>query len=158
MQYVYEKNGEHRYPVSFGQFLAENPDLNVSFANSPESESLKDFGLHVPEDAPEPSYNDLTHKTEVSVVKAGGKYRKRWNIVVLSEEEKSVKNTRKAQEVRSERAVLLAQYVDNMNPVRWEAMSEPSKQKWREYRQALLDVPQQAGFPWNVVWPVVPGE
>jgi hypothetical protein len=27
---------------------------------------------------------------------------------------------------------------------------------WAAYRQALRDVPQQAGFPDNVVWPVKP--
>ena len=27
---------------------------------------------------------------------------------------------------------------------------------WKVYRQALRDVPQQTGFPENVVWPVEP--
>ena len=27
---------------------------------------------------------------------------------------------------------------------------------WEVYRQALRDVPQQAGFPWTVNWPVAP--
>lgn len=30
------------------------------------------------------------------------------------------------------------------------------KDKWAPYRQALRDVPQQPGFPTNVVWPVRP--
>jgi len=25
---------------------------------------------------------------------------------------------------------------------------------WVTYRQALRDVPAQAGFPWNIEWPV----
>lgn len=29
---------------------------------------------------------------------------------------------------------------------------------WAEYRQALRDLPQQAGFPLNITWPVAPGE
>ena len=37
--------------------------------------------------------------------------------------------------------------VDSMNPMRWETLSENEKQAWRDYRQALLDVPQQEGFP-----------
>lgn len=28
--------------------------------------------------------------------------------------------------------------------------------KWQEYRQALRDIPQQAGFPLDVVWPTKP--
>lgn len=33
---------------------------------------------------------------------------------------------------------------------------QATKDKWAPYRQALRDVPQQAGFPENVVWPVKP--
>lgn len=30
--------------------------------------------------------------------------------------------------------------------------------EWAEYRQALRDVPQQEGFPFDVTWPVAPEE
>jgi len=30
------------------------------------------------------------------------------------------------------------------------------KAAWATHRQALRDVPQQAGFPWNIQWPVKP--
>lgn len=30
--------------------------------------------------------------------------------------------------------------------------------QWRTYRQALRDVPQQAGFPLTIDWPVAPGQ
>ena len=30
---------------------------------------------------------------------------------------------------------------------------QATKDKWVPYRKALRDVPQQAGFPFNVVWP-----
>lgn len=29
-------------------------------------------------------------------------------------------------------------------------------QAWATYRQALRDIPSQAGFPWEVVWPTQP--
>ena len=32
------------------------------------------------------------------------------------------------------------------------------KADWKAYRQALRDVPEQAGFPYNVDWPVRPVE
>ncbi|RQU02682.1 hypothetical protein DF165_01415 [Burkholderia cenocepacia] len=31
-----------------------------------------------------------------------------------------------------------------------------TRERWAEYRSALRDVPQQAGFPLNVVWPQAP--
>jgi len=33
---------------------------------------------------------------------------------------------------------------------------ENIKSKWIEYRQALRDIPQQEGFPYNITWPVEP--
>ncbi len=35
-------------------------------------------------------------------------------------------------------------------------LTAEQKQTWVEYRQALRDVPEQAGFPENVVWPSTP--
>jgi len=31
-----------------------------------------------------------------------------------------------------------------------------TREQWQAYRQALRDVPQQAGAPYNVVWPEPP--
>ena len=53
---------------------------------------------------------------------------------------------------------MLDEVVDKMNPMRWETFTEVQKQAWRDYRQALLDVPQQDGFPETVEWPVPPWE
>lgn len=39
------------------------------------------------------------------------------------------------------------------NPLRWQSMTSEEQQKWSDYRQALLDVPQQDGFPHDVQWP-----
>jgi hypothetical protein len=33
---------------------------------------------------------------------------------------------------------------------------QATKDKWAPYRQALRDVPQQAGFPDSIVWPTKP--
>ncbi len=35
-------------------------------------------------------------------------------------------------------------------------ISQATKDKWAPYRQALRDVPQQAGFPENIQWPAQP--
>ena len=40
------------------------------------------------------------------------------------------------------------------NALRWGDLSTESRSGWAEYRRALLDVPQQSGFPHNVNWPV----
>lgn len=35
-------------------------------------------------------------------------------------------------------------------------LSEEQKDEIRQFRQLLRDIPQQSGFPENVVWPIVP--
>lgn len=57
---------------------------------------------------------------------------------------------------RARRDKFLSLYVDAMNAVRWASMSAEQQQVWSDYRQALLDVPDQAGFPDDIVWPVRP--
>jgi len=44
-----------------------------------------------------------------------------------------------------------------MNPLRWAAFTADEQAALATYRQALLDVPQQAGFPGVVDWPEMPG-
>ena len=58
--------------------------------------------------------------------------------------------------MRGRRDKFLVKVVDAMNPVRWATLSEIQKQSWIDYRQALLDVPQQSGFPDDIVWPEIP--
>ena len=42
------------------------------------------------------------------------------------------------------------------NALRWAELSADKQTAWTVYRQALLDVPQQDGFPNNVAWPARP--
>ena len=67
--------------------------------------------------------------------------------------EQAKENDTKAMQVRAHRDYLLQREIDTLNPIRWEAMTAEEHEEKRVYRQALLDVPQQEGFPWNVVWP-----
>ena len=61
-----------------------------------------------------------------------------------------------AAEVRAERDnLLVAVDVVVSNPLRWADLSSDKQTEWTVYRQALLDVPQQSGFPSKVVWPPV---
>jgi hypothetical protein len=61
-----------------------------------------------------------------------------------------------AAQVRAERDSLLV-VVDAVvsNPLRWASLSSDKQNEWSTYRQDLLDVPQQSGFPSTVTWPPV---
>ena len=62
------------------------------------------------------------------------------------------------EQVRAARDMKLATEVDPIagNALRWAALDADTQAAWAAYRQALLDVPTQAGFPHNVTWPEVP--
>lgn len=59
-------------------------------------------------------------------------------------------DTRAASQVREQRDARLAE-------TDWMANSDVTmSDDWATYRQALRDVPAQAGFPENITWPVEP--
>jgi len=62
-------------------------------------------------------------------------------------------------QLRMDRDALLSK-VDAIagNALRWSALDDKVQAAWAAYRQALLDIPQQSGFPINVNWPVKPSE
>lgn len=67
---------------------------------------------------------------------------------------------RNAEIIRNERYLRL-RACDKISPMRWNAMTEAQRADWTAYRQALLDIPQQPGFPWGgdpdkAPWPVKP--
>lgn len=63
-----------------------------------------------------------------------------------------------ARSIRAERNMKLATEVDPIagNALRWAELDAEVQSAWAAYRQALLDVPQQAGFPNDVTWPIAP--
>jgi hypothetical protein len=63
-----------------------------------------------------------------------------------------------AASVRGQRDGLLASDVDPIagNALRWAALTSADREAWSDYREALLDLPAQAGFPNTVTWPTKP--
>jgi hypothetical protein len=63
-----------------------------------------------------------------------------------------------SKEARKKRNSLLVSIVDPIvsNPFRWNDMSEEKKQAYIQYRQDLLDITSQLGFPNNITWPTKP--
>jgi hypothetical protein len=57
---------------------------------------------------------------------------------------------------RERRDKYLQLYVDVINAVRWESLTQQQKDAMITYRQSLLDVPQQPGFPTDINWPTPP--
>jgi len=64
---------------------------------------------------------------------------------------KARKDAEQAASVRTSRTEML-------NDCDWTQIADSTADKatWATYRQALRDVPTQAGFPWTVTWPDAP--
>ena len=59
-------------------------------------------------------------------------------------------NDRKAAEVRASRD-------EKLSATDWRFRSDMTpSQAWKDYCQALRDVPAQEGFPWTITWPATP--
>lgn len=58
---------------------------------------------------------------------------------------------------RSRRDYLLSEFDSKLfkNVIYWESLSQVEKDALIVYRQALLDIPLQSGFPDLIVWPVL---
>ena len=67
-------------------------------------------------------------------------------------------DAQKAEDARFFRNELLVREVDPIvtNPLRWGAMTAGEQRMWTDYRQSLLDIPQQPGFPSSISWPSKP--
>lgn len=65
-----------------------------------------------------------------------------------------------AAQARALRALLLENHVDPLvsNSLRWNDMTDSKKTEWTNYRQLLLDITKQSGFPQNITWPEMPEE
>ena len=72
-------------------------------------------------------------------------------LACLTTEEQWIKQ--KTDGIRQQRNSLLSQSDWTQNA----DIPESVKILWQPYRQALRDIPQQEGFPENIIWPVAPG-
>lgn len=88
-------------------------------------------------------------------------------VVELSEEELAERELIRNQvtapterAVRNHRNQLLNNVVDPFvsNALRWADLDSDTQTAWTTYRQALLDIPEQEGFPTNVAWPTEPAQ
>lgn len=76
------------------------------------------------------------------------------NLAGLAEQKRLADLTTEGRAERDRRLQELDSIVGN--PLRWASLSTEQQQALADYRLALLEVPQQEGFPVAVVWPVMP--
>ena len=161
---MYIRLSDNKYPVSESEIRAANP--NTSYPQPfpvPEGHA---WVFPIPQPTFDPVLQAARETTPQLTDK--GVWEQRWAVVprfaeytddhgvvhtVAEQESAAIATARDAQAVvvRATRNQLLTQ-------TDWTQVADApvDKAAWAAYRQALRDVPVQAGFPWDVIWPEQP--
>ena len=113
------------------------------------------YGLFFYEVKKSPFFYEVVEEGQI-VEKDHGRYWQTWIYREMTDEEKAKKDADVEANVRIDRDYRLKRTVDLLNPIVWDLMTEEKKQEWKDFRQALLNVSDQEGFPQYVDWPVLP--
>jgi hypothetical protein len=151
--YIKAINGViEKYPYSTYQLKQDNPQ--TSFPSVISDELLADWDVFPVVSTPYPEVNYTQDVSEGTPVFVNGQWTQVWVVSDATPEEIAQRTEDKATEVRSERDALLT--ACDWIVIKATETDVPEIEAWKAYRQALRDVPQQPGFPWNVVWPQPP--
>ena len=140
------------YPYSIGDLRRDNP--NTSYPANPTEQTLAEWNVFPVTDNPAPDYNPATHnRTEGDPTLIDDEWVRTWAVTPATPEQIAERANAQESEVRKERDELLSDSDWTQLP---DAPVLPAM--WAPYRQQLRDVTAQPGFPWDVIWPVIPSE
>lgn len=137
------------YPYYLSRLAQEHP--NTSFPRNPTPEFLALYEIYPVSPIPKPASGPREKVVEGSPTLGASGWEQTWNVVPLSREELSYQESERVMRIREKRDQLLRESD-------WTQLTDAKVDSisWATYRQALRDIPKQAGFPLNVVWPQPP--
>ena len=135
--------------VTSSEFRAMHP--NTGFPQVLVEEILDAFGADPVFNGPQAQPSRYQTAFRDGVEQVNGKWYTKYSVADMGDEAKTALDEQQAASIRSERSRRLAE--SDWTQV---ADSPVDKAAWATYRQALRDVPTQAGFPWDVAWPAQP--
>jgi hypothetical protein len=153
-----------QYPYTFGDMMAENPytifpantDIAAVFPQT-DSAVTNGWSLAPVEFLPQPSFDPSSQVCvqDLAPILVNNIWTVGWTVRAMGAQEQADATMQKTKSVRADRDQLLAN-------TDWRILKSYEnggleQSVWVSYRQALRDVPAQAGFPWNVTWPTEPG-
>ena len=137
-----------RYPYTLTDLKRDNP--GTSFTKTVGNEAAAAFNCF-PVTPTEPPAYDHTVNLERTAVLQSTEWVEQWISTPATPEEIQERTDNEANAVRQERDRLLEESDWTQLP---DTPVDPAA--WTTYRQDLRNVPQEAGFPWNVTWPTPP--
>lgn len=139
------------YPLSATDVRAAHPNTSFPSDVAGFEACLSDLGYAVVQPTSEPVINYTQNLAEGLPSESEGAYQQTWVISDAAPEVVAQRTESQSSGVRQERNQRLADCDWTQLP---DAPVDASA--WAAYRQELRNVPSQAGFPWQVVWPEQP--
>lgn len=136
-------NGQvEKAPYTIGEFRKAHP--NKSFPRDIPTSVLEAHGVFAVKETNPPAVDKKTQTYSSSVELKDGVWTQVWSTTELPQE-------RAENNIRSHRDGLLSDSD-------WTQVADApvDSSAWAVYRQALRDIPTQAGFPYSVTWPTQP--
>jgi hypothetical protein len=124
---------------------------NVSLPRVWDEGVLNYLGVDPVFESPTPTTTRYQTAFKDGVEFKNNKWMWKWVVSEMDDEAKASLDATQAKSVREQRNKLIAE-------CDWTQVADApvDKEAWATYRQALRDVPTQAGFPWDVTWPEAP--
>lgn len=141
-----------KYPYTIAQLRKDNP--NISFPKNPSPETLASFNVFEVISSIAPEVDHTQDVGEGFPQKINGVWTQHWLVETVNETTLAQRTADKAANVREQRDQLLKS--TDWVVIKHLERNENIPGVWEVYRQALRDVPEQGGFPWDVTWPVAP--
>lgn len=150
MQYLkINSDGTKVFPFQPSQLRKDHPD--VSFPKEFTDELLSGYGVFPVADSERPQTDASTLLVEGEPVNVNGTWVRSFDVVAKSAEQIESEYQQQAESIRSERNRLLSE-------TDWTQLADSPVDNvaWITYRQALRDITNQGGFPFNVIFPTKP--
>ena len=148
------------------EFRALHP--NTSMPQQLSEELINEFGGDVVLEGPQATGGTVyQYSVYGGVEQIDGKWYTKWNLgpSFFQTEDADGNVTTAAQNEANYKAVKDAEQAKNIRQTRDAKLSETDwrfrsdmtpSQAWKDYCQALRDIPSQSGFPWTITWPDAP--
>ena len=136
--------------VTDSEFRAMFP--NTGFPVQLTTEIINDFGGDVVFEGPQAQPTRYQVAFRDGVEQRDGQWFTKHSVADMEQEAKDALDAQQAKSLREERNRKIAE----TDWTQGKDIPDNISSKWAVYRQALRDVPAQAGFPWDVQWPTQP--
>jgi len=151
--FIKTTNGQiDQYPYTVGDLRRDNP--KTSFPKRPDDTLLAEWNVHRVAKTDRPTVDHTKNVVEGDPVLINGTWTQVWEIIDATAEEIAERTEQAAKSVRAKRDRLLDE--SDWVVIRARELGQDVPIDWYTYRGDLRQIPDQPGFPDNVIWPTKP--